>query len=44
MVDYIFCEKCNKVIDEFEKFCYWCKKQEELKNKKETQKEVDKNE
>lgn len=24
MVEYIFCKKCGKVVDEFEDFCHWC--------------------
>jgi hypothetical protein len=24
MVYYIFCKKCGKVVDEFEKKCHWC--------------------
>jgi hypothetical protein len=29
MVEYIFCKKCGKVIDEFESKCYWCDKKKE---------------
>lgn len=25
MVYYIFCKNCEKVVDEFEFECYWCK-------------------
>jgi len=24
MVQYVFCEKCGKVVDEYETCCYWC--------------------
>lgn len=34
MVSYIFCEKCGKVIDEFEKECFWCKEKKEKDSEK----------
>jgi hypothetical protein len=34
MVLYIFCKKCGKVVDEFEKECFWCKKIKEKDSEK----------
>ena len=35
MVEYIFCKKCGKVVDEFESACHWCGelKKEETKKR-----------
>ena len=45
MVEYIFCKKCGKVIDEFEKACYWCVTSKEIeKNEKSEKMKSEKNE
>lgn len=35
MVEYIFCKKCGKVVDEFETVCHWCGNKKESENDKE---------
>lgn len=40
MVEYIFCKKCKKVVDEYEKKCHWCGEiKEEDKDKEERENE-----
>jgi hypothetical protein len=34
MVQYVYCKKCNKVIDEYETECFWCKKKEKEEKEK----------
>ena len=41
MVLYIFCKKCDKVIDEYETECYWCKKKLEKESKEEKKEKKD---
>jgi RNA polymerase subunit RPABC4/transcription elongation factor Spt4 len=36
MVEYIFCKKCGRVVDEFEDSCHWCGTKKEKKTEPES--------